>query len=75
MNIAGPEKISPLIERGFYEGINLLKQALDTDSILFESVSTDITGCEAMFSVKTDAPNLKKNMYSYRRKFFVGTTI
>ena len=60
MNIAGPEKISPLIERGFYEGINLLKQALDTDSILFESVSTDITGCEAMFSVKTDAPNLKK---------------
>lgn len=59
MNIAGPEKISPLIERGFYEGISLLKKAVEKECILYESVSTDITGCEAMFAVKMDVSELK----------------
>ena len=60
MNIAGPEKTSPLIERGFYEGISLLKQAIEEECILYESITTEITGCEAMFAVKMDVSELKK---------------
>ena len=59
MNIAGPEKNSPLIERGFFKGIKALREALGTDCILYESIDTDITGCEAIFAVKMDVLKLK----------------
>ncbi len=59
MNIAGPIKTSPLIERAFYEGIKLLKENLIYEEIAYEDIAIEITGCEAMFSVNADASKLK----------------
>ncbi len=58
MNIAGPVKTSPLIKRAFYEGISLLKENL-TQDIVYEDISSEITGFEAIFSVNADASKLK----------------
>ena len=60
MNIAGPVKTSPLIERAFYEGIKLLKQSLSNGSIIFQDTDIKPTGCEAYFSVNCDGAELKK---------------
>lgn len=60
MNIAGPVKTSPLIERGFETGIALLEQALSEGSILQKSVQVDVTGCQAIYAISMDAKILKK---------------
>jgi len=57
MNIAGPVKTSPLIERGFREGL-LALEGLDA-AILFRESMELPTGCEAYFSVDMDAGTLK----------------
>ncbi len=59
MNIAGPVKTSPIIERAFFEGIRLLKENLPTDSIVYQDVNIKDTGCEAIFSVNATASKLK----------------
>ena len=59
MNIAGPVKTSPLIERAFYEGIRLLRENLPEDSIAYEDINIKDTGCEAMFSINADASKIK----------------
>lgn len=60
MNIAGPVKVTPLIERAFSEGLEILKSSLPEDKII--SIKSDIftTGCEAFLSVDTDATLIKK---------------
>ena len=57
MNIAGPEKTTPLIERGFREGIHKL-EALGSAIVAKEVIYKD-TGCEGYFAVNLDAHILK----------------
>lgn len=60
MNIAGPMKTTPLIQRAFDEGINLLKERLEKN-IVYTSTNIAITGCEGFFCVSSDAQQIKKN--------------
>ena len=55
MNIAGPVKTSPLIERGFREGLKHLKSL----PIVAKEVVYKDTGCEGYFAVDMDAARLK----------------
>ena len=59
MNIAGPIKTSPLIERAFFEGIEILESNLSPKSILHREIDVSVTGCQAMFCVSMDAQKLK----------------
>lgn len=59
MNIAGPVKTSPLIERAFRYGCEKLLSALPATP-LDDYRATDITGCEWTFSVNADPDTLKK---------------
>lgn len=59
MNIAGPIKTSPLIERGFFAGLSRLSDSLPRDIVRFCEVQTESTGCQAMLSVEADATVLK----------------
>lgn len=61
MNIAGPVKNSPLIRRGFQAGDALLRgQFARAGAVCVHEERTDeITGCEALYVVDTDARNLK----------------
>ena len=60
MNIAGPVKTSPLIQRGFEEGLGLLNQQLTQARILFREVQVLPTGCEATFAIDLPAQELKQ---------------
>ena len=58
MNIAGPVKTSPLIERGFREGLKdlaTLKRKIYASEIIYAD-----TGCEAYFAVNMNAQKLKE---------------
>ena len=57
MNIAGPVKTSPLIERGFQAGLKQL-ESLGTAIVAQEILYKD-TGCEGYFAVDMDAAALK----------------
>ncbi len=59
MNIAGPIKNTPLIQRGFRAGLDALEQQLPSDRILKRLVDIANTGCTAMFAVQIDAAKLK----------------
>ncbi len=60
MNIAGPVKNSPLIQRGFQEGLHALSMQLPTKSVRKYCVDSSITGCQAMYAVNMDAAELKQ---------------
>lgn len=62
MNIAGPQKNSPLIRRGFAEGLYALSQAFAAREIPLSLLNrTDsVTGCEALFAAKGDALDVKR---------------
>ena len=60
MNIAGPVKTSPLIKRGFYEGLALLDRQLPFEAICFLRTQELPTGCEAIFAVDAPARELKQ---------------
>lgn len=60
MNIAGPVKISPLIERGFRAGLAMLEQRLSPSAILHREVLTAVTGCQALYAVSIGAPEAKE---------------
>lgn len=57
INIAGPVKTSPLIERGFRVGLKKLETF--GSAILAKEIFFKDTGCEAYFSVNVDAHILK----------------
>ena len=61
MNIAGPVKISPLIEQGFRLGLRRLEQQLLRlrCPVLHREVICEITGCEALLVVDAPAEQLK----------------
>lgn len=57
MNIAGPVKTSPLIERGFRAGLKdleALEPAISAKEVIYKD-----TGCEGYFAVDMDAGELK----------------
>lgn len=60
MNIAGPIKVSPLIERAFQEGLKALDEQLPKGHVLFQDTEISVTGCQAMYAVDLDALHLKK---------------
>lgn len=59
MNIAGPVKSTPLIERAFAYGLSALRARLPRDRGLFESITSDFCGCEAILAVDLDANEAK----------------
>ena len=59
MNIAGPVKTTPLIRRGFEEGLKQLDKQLPQENVLFREVQVLPTGCEAFFAVDLPARELK----------------
>lgn len=59
MNIAGPVKTSPLIERGFRAGLEVLDSQLPQENILFREIRVLSTGCEANYAISLPAPELK----------------
>ncbi len=60
MNIAGPVKTSPLVERAFTEGLDALDSQLPKEHVLFRDTDISVTGCEAMYAVDLNALTLKK---------------
>lgn len=60
MNIAGPIKTSPLIERGFNVGLFLLTSSISEEKIKGKQISFLKTGPEAFLSVDTSAESLKE---------------
>lgn len=61
MNIAGPEKNSPLIRRGFLAGCRRLRDAFAARGIpltLLEKTD-EITGCEALLAAEGEAREIK----------------
>ena len=60
MNIAGPVKTSPEIERAFFEGKRLLDCALCNFCVKHTFTDVSPTGCQAMYCVDADAAELKR---------------
>lgn len=60
MNIAGPIKTSPLIERAFSVGLEELRKQLPPQHICFHNTDISVSGCQAMYAVDMDAITLKK---------------
>lgn len=60
MNIAGPVKHSPLIERAFYEGVRLLKKVLPQEKITDCKLRISYTGCEMLMAIDEDSTVLKE---------------
>ena len=60
MNIAGPIKTTPVIERAFAAGLEALDAHLPQQQIRFYNSEISVTGCQAMYAVDLDALALKK---------------
>lgn len=60
MNIAGPVKTSPLIQRGFQAGLDALLEQLPPEQIRKQHIEIAPTGCTAMLAVEMDAAELKQ---------------
>lgn len=71
MNIAGPVKTSPLIERAFRCGCDALRAALPAQP-KDEYLSTDVTGCEWTFAVDADTAALKAICVSIEEATSIG---
>lgn len=59
MNIAGPVKTSPLIERAFFEGLHQLEARLPQDKIRARKLDIAVTGCQIILAVDMDTDTLK----------------
>lgn len=60
MNIAGPKKNSPLIERAFDIGLKRIKGLIPNDKIILCDINIYDTGCEAYLCVDMPAKKLKE---------------
>ncbi|MBR3127499.1 MAG: citrate lyase holo-[Solobacterium sp.] len=61
MNIAGPVKNTPAIERTFDEGLRLLRDAVSGHFTICEQIVTRAkTGCEAVMAMAGDAAEIKQ---------------
>ena len=59
MNIAGPIKNTPLIQRGFRAGVDALAEQIPHDAMRKQIVESTDTGNTAFFAVKMEAKKLK----------------
>ncbi len=64
MNIVGPVKVTPFIERGFAEAIHLVEAQLRRHAMtILEHIEIrESTGCEAYWAVNADAQSLKRRL-------------
>lgn len=60
MNIAGPVKNTPVIERAFRHGLYQLLFQIPKEKVLFESSRSEPCGCEAFVSVNLSADTVKE---------------
>ncbi|MBP3304627.1 MAG: triphosphoribosyl-dephospho-CoA synthase CitG [Oscillospiraceae bacterium] len=60
MNIAGPVKVTPLIERAFREGLSALDRRLPQNCVRCRRIMTPVTGCQAMYCAALPAAELKE---------------
>ncbi len=58
MNIAGPIKTSPNIERTFFQGVNILEERFK-ENIVHSETHISVTGCEGFFCVSLGAKQVK----------------
>ena len=73
MNIAGPQKNSPLIKRSFNIGLKHLCDTIGDDSIIFKCIEKDLpTGPLAIFAVKKSASELKRFCVETEEKTALG---
>lgn len=72
MNIAGPVKVTPLIERGFYAGLEILDSRLPKENILFREIRVLPTGCEAYYVISAPALALKSFCADVEEKHPLG---
>ena len=72
MNIAGPVKTTPLIERGFYEGLALLDGCLPKEKFLFRESRVLPTGCEGYYVISMPAGALKRLCTHFEEKHPLG---
>ena len=62
MNIAGPVKTGPAIERAFSWGEGRVRAVLAPHEVLFAHAIHEITGPEALFCVRANAAELKRRL-------------
>lgn len=72
MNIAGPQKTSPLIERAFDEGIKSLICSIPAEKIIKKEIFKLKTGCECYISADLPADELKKICVGIEEKNSLG---
>ena len=74
MNIAGPIKNNPLIEKGFQRGLALLKQAFSSHdmAVLFSKTYSAKTGNEAFFLLPDEARTVKQVTCSVEESSALG---
>ena len=60
MNIAGPVKVTPLIRRGFREGLDALERKLPENAVRQREIAVDITGCRGLYAVDMAPEKLKE---------------
>lgn len=62
MNVAGPVKTTPQIERAFAWGMAQIQAVLAGNELLFHAAIHEKTGPEAVFAVRGDAQELKRRL-------------
>ena len=62
MNVAGPVKLTPAIERAFAWGMENIRAVLAGNHVLFEADIHEKTGAEAVFVVCGDAREIKRRL-------------
>ena len=74
LNIAGPIKLNPLIQKSFFTGIKQIENQLKRRNItiLHHERFIEKTGCEALFSVTFDAVKVKRMMVAIEDGFALG---
>lgn len=59
MNIPGPSKDTPLIRRAFQAGLLELDLCIPREVILEQEIVCGLTGCEAVFAIDSEPPQIK----------------
>ena len=72
MNIPGPIKNTPLIQRGFQAGLHALEHSIADEYIVNRVITQSHTGDTAFLSVKLNADELKAICISIENRFPLG---
>lgn len=72
MNIAGPVKTSPLIERAFRHGLDRILGKIEPSSIFECHIATPSTGCEAIIAADVNAVEFKNFCVGIEEETLLG---